>query len=276
MPDFGTLQRFSDLLDEGYLPAVGAWVQIEGDLTTWLNGYNTLGEQSMELFLLGQAGELVGSAQHTLPTNRVLRLDLADLLGAGERLEGSVWVWSKGATDEGNLGLQAIDLQFVDKGRPAGHVLGSVHLITDFQNTLGIPPWLDLVCPRLLVGRTPEGAPRYRNYLGVAQFPIGSPDPGTFEISVLNQAGEVRTAEPLTLGALASWFGDLAALFPGLDDFLMGPDGRRGYGTLGIKGEARKYAGLAGMVKVVDQQSGEMLVGHLNDRFFARPAMKEP
>lgn len=280
MPDYARMQRFQDLLVAGYLPSVGSWVQIAPDagLTTWLNAYNTLGAQTLELCLVDQGGFTVGEVvETTLETQRVLHLDLETLLPAGDGFEGSVWVWARGATPEGSIGLQAIDLQFVDRGRPEGHIMGGVHLIVDFQNTLDIPPWLDLVCPRILMDETPEGAPRYRNYLGVASVPLGTPDPLSLEVTLGNQAGETRVAEQtLDLPALGSWFGDLETLFPDMTSFLRVGDGPRGYGTLGVKAVDGQFTGLAGMVKVVDQVSGELLVGHLNDRFFARPAMKEP
>ncbi len=280
MPDYARMQRFQDLLVDGYLPSVGAWVQIApgAGLTTWLNAYNTLGPQTMEVCLIDQAGFTIGEVlQTTLESQKVLHTDLETLLPEGDAFEGSVWVWSKGATPEGSIGLQAIDVQFVDRNRPAGHIMGGVHLIVDFQNTLNIPPWLDLVCPRILVDETPEGAPRYRNYVGVASVPLGSPDALALEMTLGNQAGETRVAEEeVRLDALGSAFVDVESLFPDMADFLRVGDGKRGYGTLGVKAVDGQFTGLAGMVKVVDQVSGELLVGHLNDRFFARPAMKEP
>ncbi len=280
MPDYARMQRFQDLLVDGYLPSVGAWVQIApgAGLTTWLNAYNTLGPQTMEVCLIDQAGFTIGEVlETTLESQKVLHTDLETLLPEGDAFEGSVWVWSKGATPEGSIGLQAIDVQFVDRNRPAGHIMGGVHLIVDFQNTLNIPPWLDLVCPRILVDETPEGAPRYRNYVGVASVPLGSPDALALEMTLGNQAGETRVAEEeVRLDALGSAFVDVESLFPDMADFLRVGDGKRGYGTLGVKAVDGQFTGLAGMVKVVDQVSGELLVGHLNDRFFARPAMKEP
>ena len=280
MPDYARMERFQDLLRGGYLPAVGAWVQVapEVGLTTWLNAYNTLGEQTMEICLIDQGGFTVGEVRETtLDSERVLHLDLESLLPGDTAFEGSVWVWSRGATREGSIGLRAIDLQFVDRRRPAGHIAGGVHLIVDFQNTLNIPPWVDLVCPRVLMEETPEGAPRYRNYLGVASIPIGNPTGPRLEITLGNQDGETRIAEQIVeIPALGSWFGDLEVLFPDMAAFLRVGDGKRGYGTLGVKEVDGQLTGLAGMVKVADQLSGELLVGHLNDRFFARPAMKEP
>lgn len=279
MTDIATLQRFDTLYRTRAIPSIGSWVQIDPPLTTMLNAFNTLGPQSIELFLFDSAGERVGEPfARTIGTHQLLRVDLATLLPDASAFEGCVWVWSRGETDEGSLGLQAIDLEFIDRDRPPGHVLGSVHLIFDFLDTLGIAPWLDLVSPRVIVGRTPEGAPAFRNYLGLAHIPFNGTSLGgaDIELTVSNQRGEQRRAEPFHLPVLGSWFGDLESVFGDLTSFLMGDDENRGYGVVNVREANGALAGMAGMIKVVDAVSGEMLVGHLNDRNFARPAMKDP
>ena len=283
MTDLVTLQRFVELASNGYIPSVGAWVQIDpaNNLTTVLNAFNTLGDQSLELFLLNQSGYLVGAPiERTLERHKALRLDLEAVVDAANLpFEGSLWVWALGEPREGHLGLQAIDLDFVDRTRPAGHVLGSVHLIFDFINTLGIPPYLDLLSPRVLVEETPEGAQRYRNFLGLAQVPVSGDaalEPARLEIRLSNEAGETRTAEQVVqLPTLGSWFGDLNALFGDFSEFLRRDGERRGYGVVNVREKNDTTVGMAGMIKVVDTVSGEMLVDHLNDRHFARPAMKD-
>lgn len=282
MATIETLQRFGDLLQQGYLPSVGAWVQVDSalNLTTLLNAFNTLGNQSVEIFLFDQNGDEVGEiVQRTIDTNKALRIDLEDLVPAqSQPFEGSIWLWCKGDTNEGSIGLQAIDLDFIDRARPAGMVLGSVHLIFDFINTLGIGPYMDLVSPRILVDETPEGAPMYQNFLGIAHVPTTSftLQGPTIEVTLTNEAGESRVAsEPIALPLLGSYFGDLRQLFPDMPDFLRRAGERRGYGVVGVRETNNATAGLAGMVKVVDTVTGSLLVGHLNDRNFARPAMKD-
>ncbi len=276
-----TLIRFNDLVTTGYFPSVGAWIQVAPslNLTTILNAFNTLGNQSMEIFLFDQNGNDVGEmTQHTLGTNELLRLDIEDLVPEDQLpFEGCLWIWSRGDTAEGNIGLQAIDLDFIDRTRPKGHVLGNVHLIFDFLNTLGHPPYLDLVSPRVLVGKTPEGADQYRNFLGIAHIPLDvselmAPD---YTISVTNEQGEKLGEETVSLPFLGSWFGSLESLFPTLPEFLMRPGESRGYGVVNVREQSNRQIGGAGMVKVVDQVSGELMVNHMNDRNFARPAMKD-
>ncbi len=282
MTDYASLIRFGELLDADYIPSVGAWVQIDKDagLTSILNAFNTLGEQTIELFMFNQAGDSVGETFKTkLATNETLRLDLEDLLPAGtKKFEGAIWLWCKGADSEGSIGLQAIDLDFVDRNLPKGFTLGSVHIIFDFLNTLNIAPWLDLVSPRVMVGKTKEGGPRFRNYLGLAHIPINDgsdefPEP-ELVVTIANQEGETKVAAPIKVPILGSVFVHLESLFPDMPDFLMG-DGTSGYGSVGVRDKNSNLLGLASMIKVVDVQSGSMLVNHLNDRNFARPAMKD-
>lgn len=281
MADATTIQRFAQLYTSGYLPSVGAWVQVAPGqgLTTILNAFNTLGNQDVEMFLFDAAGNTVYTGTHTIQTNHTLRLDLEDVVPSGALpYEGSMWMWCKGDTSEGNLGLQAIDLDFVDHNMPAGHIMGSVHFIFDFINTLGIPPYMDMVTPRILVGETPEGSPTHQNFLGLAHVLVSLSDVSgcELEITVSNEDGETLDAnQTVVLPALGSWFGDLQVLFPNLPEFLMRPGEKRGYGVVNVREKNSKQSGLAGMVKVVDVVSGSMLVGHLNDRHFARPAMKD-
>jgi hypothetical protein len=276
------MQHFLDLFSAGYLPAVGSWVQVApaSGLTTVLNAFNTLGTQAMEIFLFDEGGDTVATAERTLATHQTLRLDLATLVPASALpFEGSLWLWSHGDTAEGHLGLQAIDLDFLDRNRPDGHVMGTVHLIFDFINTLGIPPYLDLVAPRLLVGETPEGGPAYQNFLGVCHVPTTSLFDLTgpeLVLTVTNEDGEELAGnQTIALPLLGSWFGDLGVLFPGLPEHLLRPGERRGYGALNVREKTSRTTGLAGMLKIVDVVSGAMLVNHLTDRSFARPAMKE-
>jgi len=281
MADIKTMQRFGELYREGYLPSVGSWVQVAPSqgLTTRLNAFNTLADQQVELFLFDEHGTTVHTAAYTIATYHTLRLDLEDILPASALpFEGSLWCWCRGDTDEGSLGLQAIDLDFIDRGMPAGHVMASVHLMFDFLDTLGIAPYMDLVTPRLLVGTTPEGSPTHRNYLGLAHILLGLGDTSGCELqlSVSNESGEVRqAAQTIKLPALGSWFGDLESLFPDMASFLMRDGEPRGYGVVNVRERNDLRAGLAGMVKIVDVVSGAMLAGHLNDRHFARPAMKD-
>jgi hypothetical protein len=281
MADTITLQRFSQLYSQGFLPSVGSWVQVAPGLglTTLLNAFNTLGNQDVEMFLFDVDGATVYTGTHYIPTNNTLRLDLENVVPPDALpFEGSLWMWCKGDDDEGALGLQAVDLDFVDHNMPAGHVMGSVHLIFDFINTLGIAPYMDLVTPRILVGETPEGSPTHQNFLGLAHVIVGLSDATGCElaITVSNEDGAtIEANQTIVLPALGSWFGDLQVLFPTLPSFLMRPGEKRGYGVVNIREKNDKVAGLAGMIKVVDVVSGAMLVGHVNDRHFARPAMKD-
>ena len=60
MTDPATLERFSTLLSNDYVPSVGGWVQVDlnAGVSTVLNAFNTLGPQSVELFLIDQAGQV--------------------------------------------------------------------------------------------------------------------------------------------------------------------------------------------------------------------------
>ena len=278
MSDPATLQRFSDLSSAGYVPSVGGWVQVAPalGLSTVLNAFNTLGPQTIEIFLMDQDGDPVHTQSIQLGSYQALRLDLETVLDAGDLpFEGSIWLWCRGANGEGSIGLQAVDLDFIDRSRPEGYAAGSVHLMFDFFDTLLIPPYLDLVTPRLLAELTPEGSDRYQNYLGLAQVPLVSDAAATLELTVSNEAGESLAAASVVLPAMGSWFGSLEALFPGLPEFLTAEGASRGYGTLNVRASTAARNGLVAMLKVVDTVSGEMLVNHLNDRAFARPALKE-
>lgn len=280
MADIALILKFVDLFEAGYLPSVGSWVQVapNANLTTIVNFFNTLGPQDIELYLLDRAGDPVGDpVLFTMQTGEARRVDLAEHVE--QPFEGAVWVWAKGSTSEGSLGLQAIDLDFLDTSRPVGgQVLGSVHLLYDFVNTLGIPPYLDVVSPRVLVAKEPEGGPKYQNYLGLANVIVPpTPEPAELKLTLQNEAGEVLNAkETISLELLGSWFGNLeqSMLFPDLTDFLMG-DRDRGYGVIGVREANDVTTGLCAMIKVVDNLTGSMLVDHLNDRNFARPAMKD-
>lgn len=279
MSDAATLERFSELYDDDFVPSIGGWVQVDPDLglTTVLNAFNTLGTQTIEIFLLDQAGDPVfHEVMDPLGSYQALRLDLETIIPAESLpFEGSLWFWSKGATGEGAIGLQAVDLDFVDRSRPDGYAQGSVHLMFDFLNTLGNAPYLDLVTPRVLAEKTPEGSDRYRNYIGMAQIPISDISSPTLELTIRNEFGDSLPAATVPMPLTGSWFGSLEALFPGLSDFLIGDGETRGYGTLNVRDANNGYNGLVAMLKVVDQVSGEMMVNHLNDRSFARPAQKE-
>jgi len=282
MADFAILQRFGELLNSGYFPSVGSWVQVDpaNGLSTIVNAFNTLGNQSMELFMFDQLGNRVGTdVTLQVATGKAQRFDLETLIPAASLpFEGSLWLWCRGDTAEGNIGLQAIDLDFTDRNRADGYVLGTVHLLFDFINTLGIPPYLDLVSPRIMVDETPEGAPRYQNFLGMAHTPVSAGDlsGGDIVLTISNEDGETLTSAPIALPLLGSWYGDLGVLFPELPDFLPPTGSRRGYGVLGIREQAARQVGLCAMVKVVDRVSGALAVDHCNDRSFARPAMKDP
>ncbi len=278
MTDIATLERFGVLYGTGFVPSIGGWIQVAPNLgiSTVLNAFNTLGSQTVEIFLLNQAGDPVHVQQLEVGSYEALRLDLEDVIPpASLPFEGSLWLWAKGATDEGAIGLQAVDLDFVDRNRPDGYAAGSVHLMFDFLDTLDAGPFLDLVTPRVMAEKTPEGSDRYQNYLGLAQIPINDYGPPTLELTLSNEAGETLDAATLQIPVIGSWFGSLEALFPGLPDFLITDGARRGYGTLNVRDANDGYNGLVAMLKVVDVVSGEMLVNHLNDRSFARPAQKD-
>ena len=278
MTDQATLERFSLLYADSYVPSIGGWVQVAPSLglSTVLNAFNTLGTQTIELHLLDQAGDPVHSEVRELGSFQALRLDLETIIPANSLpFEGCIWVWCKGATSEGHLGLQAIDLDFIDRNRPDGYAAGSVHLMFDFLDTGGIPPYLDLVTPRVLAETTPEGSTRYLNYIGLAQVPISDYYPPTMELTLSNEAGDSLAAAWVPLAVSGSWFGSLESLFPGMADFLILDGETRGYGTLGVRDSLGGRNGLVAMLKVVDVLTGEMMVNHLNDRSFARPAQKE-
>ncbi len=278
MSDQATLERFNELYGLSWVPSVGGWVQVAParGLSTVLNAFNTLGPQTLEIFLLDQAGDPVHTQVFELGTFQALRLDLETVLPQGALpFEGCIWVWCRGATAEGSLGLQAIDLDFIDRNRPDGYTAGSVHLMFDFLDTQGIPPYLDLVAPRILAETTPEGSPRYENYLGLAQVPISDWVAPTLELTVTNEAGQRMDPATVALPVIGSWFGSLEALFPGLRDFLTPAGESRGYGALSVRDSNGARNGLVAMLKIVDVVTGEMLVDHLNDRSFARPAQKE-
>ncbi|HJN76332.1 MAG TPA: hypothetical protein QGF58_20555 [Myxococcota bacterium] len=280
MADAVTLARFWQLYESGYLPSVGSWVQVapDSDLTTVLNAFNSLGEQQLEIFLIDQSGStVVWHVPDPLATNKTLRIDLETIIPAESLpFEGAVWVWALGDSSEGSIGLQAIDLDFVDRTRPEGHSAGSVHIVFDFINTLSMGPFMDYVSPRVLVDATPEGSQRYQNYLGVAHIPLELGTAGMeLEISLTNEAGETQTADPIELESMGSWFGSLEALFPGMPEFLARDGEDRGYGTVNVREANGRTTGLAGMLKVVDVVNSSLMVNHLNDRNFARPAMKE-
>jgi len=284
MADPAVLNDVQALAGAGYQVAVGAWVQLapELSLTTRLNAFNTLGQQDLTLQLFDNRGNLAGRSEHVVKTFETLRLDLETIVDPGKLpFEGALWSWGKGQTPEGNLNFQGIDLDFINRQRPAGHVMGSVHLITDFSNTLGIGPYVDLLGPRIIMEATPEGGQRYQNFLGLAFAPtnlfLGSTPnaQANLVVTVTNQAGETMTApQPLAIPPLGSWFGDLAFLFPGLEEFLAVPGQARGFGAIGVQEAGNALIGVAGMVKVRDTLSGELMVSHLNDRHFSRPAQK--
>jgi hypothetical protein len=279
MANLALIGTFVTLFNDGYIPSVGSWVQVDpgNNLTTIVNFFNTLGPQEVEAYLIDTAGNPVGDPiTFTMAQGEAKRVNLADHVA--QPFEGAIWVWGKGSTEEGSIGLQAIDLDFLDTSRPVGgQVLGSVHLIYDFINTLGIAPYLDLVSPRVLVDREPEGGPKYQNFLGIAHVLVEGIEQPTLRLTMQNENGEVLEAkETIWLDSLGSWFGNLEqpSLFPDLAAFLAG-DGNRGYGVVGIREVNDLTTGLCAMIKVVDNLSGSMLVDHLNDRNFARPAMKD-
>jgi hypothetical protein len=284
MADPVALQDAQALAGAGYQVAVGSWVQCAPalGLTTVLNAFNMLGSQQLELRLFDQAGNRAGSAKHSLGTHQSLRLDLETIVDPGKLpFEGCLWSWGKGSTVEGNLNFQGIDLDFIDRNQPTGHVMGSVHLITDFTNTLGLGPYIDLVCQRIMVESTPEGGQRYQNFLGLCFAPtnlfLGSTGNSVAQLVVTlrNESGDKLVSDQvISLSPMASWFGDLAVLFPELDAFLTPPGKTRGFGTLEVQEKSAQTIGMAGMVKVVDTLTGAMLVDHLNDRNFSRPAQK--
>lgn len=279
MPDWKMVEKFVNMIQDGYLGTLGAWVQIASPITTRLNAFNTLEKQHVNIGLFDQGGFLKGEIwDGTIDSGHALRLDLATLLGPdAPPFEGAVWVACKGQdAGEHNLGLQAIDLDFVDTSRPEGHVLGTVHVIQDFFNTLGIAPWLDLVSPRVLVEVDEIGAPRYTNYLGMAHHPVSSADSAVIEVRVANEAGEWLAAEQkITVPVFGSAFVSLETLIPGLPAHLMGPGGTRGYGAVNLREvTAGAQVGLCAMLKVTNNETGDFMVDHLNDRHFAKPTQK--
>ncbi len=283
MADLAILAHFASLLDDGWDPSVGAWAQVDlaNDLTTRLNAFNTLGTQALEIYLFDPNGDQVGTTWvGSIDTNQTLRLDLAGL--AGGPFEGSVWVWSKGDTDEGSIGLQAIDLDFINLGDPE-YTLGTNHLMFDFFDTLGAffrslgesDPYVDLVSPRLLVDES-DGGPLYDNYLGIAHIPLRGDTGAQLEITVTNDDGDSQS-KTVSIPTLGARFDHLESLFPGLPQFLMRDGETRGYGAVSVRALSDDVGGLCGMVKVQlrpQDGRGMMMVGHLNDRYFARPAMK--
>lgn len=283
MADAAALQDVQALASAGYQVAVGSWVQMDPSLglTTRLNAFNLLGQQQLELRLFDQAGNKVGSSRQTLQTNQSLRLDLETIVDAGKLpFEGCLWSWGKGGS-EGNLNFQGIDLDFIDRNQPEGHVMGTVHLITDFANTLSLGPYVDLVCQRIMVETTEEGGQRYQNFLGLAFAPtnifLGSTGttPAELVITLRNENGDQLVSDKVvSLSPMASYFGDVATLFPTINEFLTPPGKRRGFGVLGVQEKSAQIVGVAGMVKVVDTLTGALLVDHLNDRNFSRPAQK--
>ncbi len=278
MPSWSMIEAFADLTLDGYLGTLGAWVQVSGSLTTRLNAFNTLDEQHIYAGLFDQQGFSVGEIwEGTIPAGRALRLDLATLVPAAKLpFEGAVWVACRGADGKANLGLQAIDLDFIDQDRPDGHILGTVHLMQDFFNTLGIAPWLDLISPRLMVGHDEAGAPRWTNYLGMAHYPVAGGDPAKLEIRVANPAGQWLTApSPIHVEVFGSAFLSLDALFPTLHEHLVAPGEAVGYGAVNVREiTPGKQIGLCAMLKIQDNQTGSLLVDHLNDRHFAKPTQK--
>jgi len=183
---------------------------------------------------------------------------------------------TKGVSGDANLGIQAMDLDFVDSTRPAGHVLGTVHVMQDFFDTLDIAPWLDLVSPRVMVGLDSDGAERWTNYLGMGHFPYASADPAKLEIRVANEAGEWLTAKShVDVQLFGSAFVSLNALFPTLHEHLTKPGADIGYGAVNVREiTAGKNIGLCAMLKVMSNETGDFMVDHLNDRHFAKPTQK--
>ncbi len=283
MADLVTMAHFDSLSARGHLPSIGAWVQVDPDreLTTVLNAFNTLGKQTTELWLLDQEGSGVANRTVTIETNHTLRLDPETMLDPSDLpFEGSIWVWSLGAeASEGNLGLQAIDLDFVDRARPDGYTAASVHIIFDFINTLSMGPWLELISPKVVAERTHEGSDRYLNYIGMAHIVLhtdgGLPRRPRLLLTLYNDQGDSRVSDPIVLEPHGSFFGALEFVFPGMHEFLA-TDSSHGQGIVEITAADGEIEGMAAMIKVVDQLSGEMMVSHLNDRNFARPALKEP
>jgi len=275
MVDLLAAQKLNDLTQDGYLASVAAWVQVSGSVTTRLNAFNTLGEQHMVIGLLDQAGNLVGDWwEETLPNGRALRLDLADLLPAGvKNFEGAAWLLCKGTGAPSNLGLQAMDLDFIDTTRPEGHVMGTVHVIQDFFNTLGLPPWLDMVCPRVMVELDEDEASRWTSFLGMAHFPTQGLEPAVLQVRLANEAGEwIEAEDTITIDFMGSAFVSLESLFPKMHDHLLAPGKKRGFGAVNVREiTPNGRVGLCAMLKVVNNETGDFMVNHLNDRHFAKP-----
>ena len=278
MVDVMAAQKLNDLTQDGYLASVGAWVQVAGPVTTRLNAFNTLGEQHMFVGLLDQAGNMVGDWwEGTLPDRHALRLDLATLLPAGITLfEGAVWLLCKGTGAPSNLGLQAMDLDFVDTSRPKGHVMGTVHVIQDFFNTLGIAPWLDMVCPRVMVELDGDGASRWTSYLGMAHFPTQGLEPAVLQVRLANESGDwIEASKTIQIPFMGSAFVSVESLFPTMHDHLLGPGEQLGFGALNVREiTPGGHVGLCAMLKVVNNETGDFMVNHLNDRHFAKPTQK--
>ena len=276
MTDWNYLQKLADLTQDGYLPTLGAWVQVAGPVTTRLNAFNTLSSQHLVVALLDQDGDLAGPLwEGTVPAGRALRLDLATLL-TKPPFEGAVWVAAKGEDGKGDIGIQAMDLDFIATSRPAAHVLGTVHMMQDFYNTLGIAPWLDLLSPRVTIEVGPDGEALTTNFLGLAHHPIDSADGSELEIRVANEAGEWLVAKDhLKVPALGSAFLALEVLMPTLREHLVKPGATRGFGTVNVREMTPGgTVGLCAMLKVTDNETGDFRVDHLNDRHFAKPTQK--
>ncbi len=278
MVDVLVAQKLNDLYLDGYLPSVGAWVQVAGSVTTRLNAFNTLGEQHMFVGLLDQAGNMVGEWwEGTLPDGQALRLDLATLLPPGvTSFEGSTWMLCKGTTAPSNLGLQAIDLDFIDTSRPEGHVMGTVHVIQDFFNTLGIAPWLDLISPRVMVEIYDDDASRFTSYLGMAHFPTEGLESAVLEVRLANETGDwIEANKTVEIDFMGSAFVSVESLFPTMRDHLVAPGERLGFGALNVREiTPNGRVGLCAMLKVVNNETGDFMVNHMNDRHFAKPTQK--
>ncbi len=278
MPSWDMMQKIAELVQGGYLVTLGAWVQINSMVTTRLNAFNTLSDQHLYAVLFDEKGDTVGGLwEGNLTAGRALRLDLRTLLPAGtDSFEGAIWIAARGADGTANLGIQAMDLDFIDLSRPEGHVLGTVHVMQDFFDTLDIPPFLDLLSPRVILGRDSDGADRWTNYLGMASFPIASVDPGAFEIRIANEAGDWLVADDLvSLPPFGSEFLSLNALFPDLHEHLGASGEDIGFGVLNVRETSEgKSIGLCAMLKVVSNETGDFMVDHLNDRHFAKPTQK--
>ncbi len=155
-------------------------------------------------------------------------------------------------------------------------MLGTVHLMQDFFNTLGLPPWLDLISPRLMVGYDEAGAPRWTNFLGLAHHPVTSGQPARVQVRVANTDGEWLDApEPLVVPLFGSRFVSIESLIPGLDEHLGVQGTQPAFGAINVREVTPAgQIGLCAMLKVTDNETGDFLVDHLNDRHFAKPTQK--